>query len=134
MKRLNILSVMLMMVIAINAQTYKTVSNISFTKKTDKYAKERLKLDVYYPESKKDCPVIVWFHGGGLEAGQKEIPQRLKDKGYVVIGANYRLLPNVTVDKTLDDAAEAVAWAFNHAKEYGGDSKKIVVTGHSAGG
>ena len=134
MKRFNVLSVMLMMVIAVNAQTYKTVSDISYTTKTDAYAKERLKLDVYYPESLKDCPVIVWLHGGGLEAGQKEIPQRLKDKGYVVIGANYRLLPNVTIDKTLDDAAEAVAWAFNHAKKYGGDPKKIVVTGHSAGG
>jgi acetyl esterase/lipase len=52
----------------------------------------------------------------------------------VVIGANYRLLPKVTIDKTLDDAAEAVSWAFRHAAEYGGDPKKIVVTGHSAGG
>lgn len=134
MKSFNVLFVMLMMVITISAQTNKTVSDISYTTKTDAYAKERLKLDVYYSESLKDCPVIVWFHGGGLEAGQKEIPQRLKDKGYVVIGANYRLLPNVTIDKTLDDAAEAVAWVFNHAKKYGGDPKKIVVTGHSAGG
>ena len=103
---------MLLMVVAINAQNYKTESNISYTTKTDAYSKERLKLDVYYPEKLTDCPVIVWFHGGGLEAGQKEIPQRLKEKGYVVIGANYRLLPKVTIDKTIDDAAEAVAWAF----------------------
>ena len=116
------------------AQTYKTVSDICFTTKTDAYAQERLKLDVYYPEGKQDCPVVVWFHGGGLEAGQKEIPQKLREKGYVVVGANYRLLPKVTVDKTLDDAAEAVAWAFRHAKDYGGDPTKIVVTGHSAGG
>lgn len=109
MKRLKVLAVLLLMVVAISAQNYKIVSNICYTSKTDAYAKERLKLDVYYPEGKKDCPVIVWFHGGGLEAGQKEIPQRLKDKGYVVIGANYRLLPKVTVDKTIDDAAEAVA-------------------------
>ena len=68
MKRLNVLAVMLMVVMAISAQNYKTVSNISFTTKTDAYAKERLKLDVYYPEGLKDCPVIVWFHGGGLEA------------------------------------------------------------------
>ena len=106
---------MLLMVVAINAQNYKTESNISYTTKTDAYSKERLKLDVYYPEKLTDCPVIVWFHGGGLEAGQKEIPQRLKEKGYVVIGANYRLLPKVTIDKTIDDAAEAVAWAFRNA-------------------
>ena len=134
MKKLVVCFVMLLFVQIVVSQQYKTVSNISFTTKSDAYAQERLKLDVYYPEDKNDCPVVVWFHGGGLEAGQKEIPQRLKDKGYVVVGANYRLLPNVTVDKTIDDTAEAVAWTFRHAKEYGGDPRKIVVTGHSAGG
>lgn len=116
------------------AQNYKQVNDICYTVKTDAYARERLKLDVYYPEGKKDCPVIVWFHGGGLEGGNKQIPEKLKGKGYVVIGANYRLLPKVTIKETIDDAAEAVAWAFRHAKDYGGDVKKIVVTGHSAGG
>ena len=120
--------------ICLYGQTYKQVNDISYTKKTDAYAVERLKLDVYYPEGQKDCPVIVWFHGGGLEAGNKEIPSPLKEKGYVVIGVNYRLLPKVTIKELLDDSAEAVAWVFRHAADYGGDPKKIVVTGHSAGG
>ena len=115
-------------------QNYKTVSDISYTAKDVAYAKERLKLDVYYPEGMEECPVIVWFHGGGLEAGNKEIPEQLKGKGYVVVGVNYRLLPKVTIDKTLDDAAEAVAWVFKHINEYRGSKQKIVVTGHSAGG
>lgn len=132
--RIKALTAVLMLAMACYAQNYKTESNISYTAKTDAYSKERLKLDVYYPENMKDCPVVVWFHGGGLEAGQKEIPQRLKNKGYVVIGANYRLLPKVTVDKTIDDAAEAVAWVFKNVKKYGGDPRKIVVSGHSAGG
>ena len=102
------------------AQGYRTITDISYTEKTDDYARERLKLDIYYPETKTGCPVIVWFHGGGIEAGNKEIPEQLKEKGYVVVGANYRLLPKVTIDKTLDDAAEAVAWVFRHASEYGG--------------
>ena len=116
------------------AQGYQMKTDIIYTTKTDKYAQERLKLDVYYPENRKGCPVIVWFHGGGLEAGNKEIPVQLKEKGYVVVGANYRLLPKVHVKETLDDAAEAVAWVFKHIADYGGDTKKIVVTGHSAGG
>ena len=134
MKRQIVCMTMLLVGLLANAQEYKTVSDISYTTKTDVYAQERLKLDVYYPEGVKDCPVVLWFHGGGIEAGQKEIPEKLKGKGYVVIGANYRLLPKVTIDKTLDDAAEAVAWVFRHAEEYGGDPNKIVVTGHSAGG
>ena len=117
-----------------SAQTYRQVNDISYTVKSDAYSLERLKLDVYHPEGITDRPVIVWFHGGGLEGGNKEIPERLKEKDLVVVGVNYRLLPLVTVEETLDDAAEAVAWAFRQIAEYGGDPRKIVVTGHSAGG
>ena len=134
MKRMIVGLVALLVAVMASGQAYKTVSDIAYTVKTDAYAQERLKLDVYYPEGAKDCPVVVWFHGGGLEAGEKEIPSKLKEKGWVVVGANYRLLPKVTIDKTLDDAAEAVAWVFKHIDSYGGDPGKIVVTGHSAGG
>lgn len=116
------------------AEGYKRADNIRFTEKTDAYAQERLLLDVYYPEGMTDCPVVIWFHGGGLEAGQKEVPRELQEKGMVVVGVNYRLLPKVTVDELLDDAAEAVAWVFRHVDAYGGSPKKIFVTGHSAGG
>lgn len=113
---------------------YVTKNDISYTAKADSYARERLKLDVYYPQDKTGCPVVVWFHGGGLTSGSKEIPERLREKGLVVVGVNYRLLPNVTVDKCLDDCAEAVAWVFAHAADYGGDKRHIFVSGHSAGG
>lgn len=132
--RKEIFIVLWMFVLGMSAQNYQQVNDISYTAKKDAYAVERLKLDVYYPEGKKDCPVVVWFHGGGLEAGQKEIPGRLKRKGWVVVGVNYRLLPKVKVNETLDDAAEAVAWVFRNIEKYGGDTRKIVVTGHSAGG
>ncbi len=113
---------------------YKTVSDISYTSKTDSYATERLKLDIHYPVGKSGCPVVVWFHGGGLTGGSKEVPQRLRGKGLVVVGVNYRLLPEVTIDKCLDDCAEAVAWVFRHIGGYGGDTGKMFVSGHSAGG
>ena len=116
------------------AQAYRQVNDISYTQKTDAYSLERLKLDVYHPTGVTDCPVVVWFHGGGLEGGNKEIPAQLKEKDIVVVGVNYRLLPRVTVTETLDDASEAVAWVFRHIQQYGGDPRKIVVTGHSAGG
>lgn len=116
------------------AQNYRQVNDISYTQKTDAYSLERLKLDIYHPEGSSDRPVIVWFHGGGLEGGNKEIPEKLREKDLVVVGVNYRLLPQVSVEETLDDAAEAVAWVFRHIHEYGGDPHKIVVSGHSAGG
>lgn len=134
MKRIITIILALSLAWGLCAQTYKQVNDISYTSKKDAYAQERLKLDIYYPEDAKDVPVVVWFHGGGLEAGAKEIPGRLKQQGMVVVGVNYRLLPRVTVKETIDDAAEAVAWVFRHIGKYGGDPKKMVVTGHSAGG
>lgn len=73
MKRLMTCFVTLLTVLSVDAQAYKLERDILYTTKTDAYAQERLKLDVYYPEALKDCPVIVWFHGGGIEAGEKEI-------------------------------------------------------------
>lgn len=112
----------------------KTVRDIPYTTKTDAYSAERLKVDVSYPDSAYGAPVVVWFHGGGLEAGSKELPAAIRNKGYVVVGVNYRLLPNVRVTDIIDDAAEAVAWAMKNASQYGGDPSKTVVSGHSAGG
>lgn len=113
---------------------YVTKKDIPYSASSDSYARERCKLDVYYPKDKTDCPVVVWFHGGGLTGGNKDFPYRLKEKGIVLVAANYRLLPRVPVDSAINDAAEAVAWAFRHAKEYGGSPRKIYVSGHSAGG
>lgn len=116
------------------AVEYKTVENIPYTQSHDAYATERCKLDVYYPTGTTGCPVVVWFHGGGLTGGNKDIPQKLKDRGMVVVAVNYRLLPKVEIDSCIDDAAAAVAWTFSHVGEYGGDPSQIFVSGHSAGG
>ena len=46
--------------------------NIPYGAETaDAYKSERLKLDVYIPEGKKDFATLVWFHGGGLTGGNK---------------------------------------------------------------
>ena len=132
--KISVLLILSMFCAIVSAQTYRQVNDISYTHKTDSYSLERLKLDVYYPENIADRPVVVWFHGGGLEGGNKEIPSQLREKDILVVGVNYRLLPQVTVKETLDDAAEAVAWVFRHIADYGGDPRKIVVSGHSAGG
>ena len=96
------------------AASDKIVRDIPYSAKTDTYSTERLKVDVSYPDSAANAPVVVWFHGGGLEGGSKELPEAIRDKGYVVVGVNYRLLPNVHVTDIIDDAAEAVAWAMKN--------------------
>ena len=108
--------------------------NIPYRDAGNEYALERCKLDFYYPQGEKDFVTVVWFHGGGLTGGSKSIPEELKRNKLAVIAVNYRLLPKATLSDCIDDAAAAVAWTFKHIGEYGGDVKKIVVAGHSAGG
>lgn len=122
-------------VIAQNTDAYAEKNNIPYrTGQQTDYMKERCVLDVYYPEKAAGLPVIVWFHGGGITGGNKSIPAELKKQQVIIISANYRLSPKVSCPAYIEDAAAAVAWAFQHAAEYGGDTAKLYVSGHSAGG
>ncbi len=113
---------------------YKTEKNIPYQNGKGAYADKMCMLDIHYPVDTTGCPVVVWFHGGGLTGGSREIPRELKNQGLTVIGVEYRLLPQASLDECIDDAAAAVAWAFHNAEQYGGDPTKIFVAGHSAGG
>ena len=116
-----------------SAQVAKDIQYASSA--TDAYLQERCKLDVYAPEGAKDLPVVVWFHGGGLTGGEKtSIPRDLKESNFVVVSANYRLIPKGTIANCIEDAAAAVAWAFENVARYGGSPDKIFLSGHSAGG
>lgn len=96
---------------------------------------EACRVDIARPtDNDRLHPVIVWFHGGGLTGGRREIPQTLLQSGCVVVGVGYRLAPATTVSEIIDDAAAAVAWVMDHAAEYGGDPARIYLAGHSAGG
>lgn len=118
--------------------SYQLVENISYREgigpAVDAYAQERCVLDVYYPENTTDFPTVVWFHGGGITGGEKFIPDELEEKGLAVVAVNYRLSPKAKAPAYIDDAAAAIAWAFKHIVDYGGDPSKIIISGHSAGG
>lgn len=118
-------------------EQYKFTENITYRADSfyqTEYEKERCILDTYIPEGVSDFPTLVYFHGGGLKGGNKNIPEHLKGKGIAVIAANYRFFPNVSTAHIIDDAAAAVAWTFNHIEELGGSKNKIFLSGHSAGG
>lgn len=118
------------------AQNYSVKKDVSYVSnsETDKYKLERCKLDIYYPTDKQGYPTVVWFHGGGLEGGEKGIPQELKDKGIAVVAVNYRLSPKANNPAYIEDAAESVAWVFKNIGSLGGSVDNIYVSGHSAGG
>ncbi len=100
----------------------------------DDYADEMCRLDLYRPEGIKGFPTIVFYHGGGLTEGKRAVPAELTNRGWAVVGVDYRLHPQVRHPAYIEDAAAALAWTFKNIASYGGDPNKIFVTGISAGG
>ena len=82
------------------------------------------------------------IHGGGFRFGDKaycneDMIKLYMSKGCIVVSPNYRLLKigtGVSIKDCVIDSAMAVAFIQEHAKKYGGNPKKIVSTGASAGG
>ena len=115
---------------------YQTESGLSYRldSEPDVYARERCKLDVYHPVGASAAPTVVWFHGGGLTGGNRSVPSALKGQGITVVAADYRLSPKAKAPAYIEDAAAAVAWTFKNIARYGGDTNRIFLSGHSAGG
>jgi acetyl esterase/lipase len=55
------------------------------------------------------------------------------DKGFVFVSTNYRLLPSVDMAAIVRDVAKSIHWVHDHIAEYGGDPKRLLIMGHSAG-
>ncbi|GAA4572630.1 alpha/beta hydrolase [Planotetraspora kaengkrachanensis] len=97
-------------------------------------------LDVYRHRSRPSGgPVLIHLHGGGFYSGRKNsqslpLIHRLARRGWVCISANYRLRPAAQFPDHLVDLKKIIAWAREHAHEYGADPSTIFVSGSSAGG
>ena len=134
-KKFNFLFLSFFFFFYVKSQEYNTIENIHYYGEgfANSYQDKRCKLDIYYPKHLDNFTTVVWFHGGGLKAGYKYIPEKLKDKGIAVIAVNYRLSPKVKAPIYIEDAASAVAWTFNNISKFGGNPSKIIVSGSSAG-
>lgn len=118
--------------------SYTTESNLHYypdqINSSDEYINERCVLDIYYPENLENYATIIWFHGGGLTTGEKFILESMKKNQIAIVSPNYRLYPKVKAPVYIEDAAAAVAWVFENIDRFGGDTSKIFISGHSAGG
>ncbi len=105
------------------------------------------KLDVYAPFQPKDVPIVVILHGGG--PAQKEdsslvnLAYAIAEKGAVVFVpsmspdsyvARFKTPGGAGTREDAEDAACAVRFARANAAKYGGQSEKVIVIGHIAGG
>jgi acetyl esterase/lipase len=139
MKKLLISALLSLMLLMGSAQkiSYQLRENIHYYNdsvcRQDIYINEQCMLDIYYPVNTKDVATVVWFHGGGLTGGQKEIPAELKQQGICVVGVGYRLSPRVQSPAYISDAAASLSWVLKNIGSYNGNPKRVFVAGHSAG-
>ena len=98
-----------------------------------------LKLDLYLPRDRSNpAPTLVFFHGGGWVAGQKE--QNVLELlpylwlGWAVVNVEYRLAGTSPAPAAVEDCRCALHWVQAHAKVFNFDASRIVLTGGSAGG
>jgi len=100
------------------------------------------RLDVMAPANHyggaEPLPVYVYFHGGGWTSGDKASLTKYcagqAAGGAVVVNVNYRMAPHFHLGHVLEDANAALRWVVAHIDEYGGDGRRIVLGGDSAGG
>jgi acetyl esterase/lipase len=97
-------------------------------------------LDVYAPKDARQAPVIFMVHGGAWRFGDKDNKRVIVNKvarwlpqGYIFISINYRMVPKLNGLEQADDVSRALSYAQAHAGEWGGDPKRFILMGHSAG-
>jgi len=115
---------------------FRQINDIPYydAKEADPYIAERCTLDIFFPTHRKNVPVLIFFHGGGMSGGSKDSKMELyKHLGCVIVTPNYRLSPRAKCPAYIEDAAAAAAWVKKNIAAYNGDPNRIFVSGHSAG-
>ena len=100
----------------------------------------RNQLNIWVPTGTKKTdklPVLVFLYGGGWYSGARDdygfAGRAFAKQGFVVVIADYRIVPEGHWPDFLNDSAAAVAWTDAHIANYGGDPDRIALSGHSAG-
>jgi acetyl esterase/lipase len=96
------------------------------------------RLDLVKPVGVTKAQLLLFVHGGGWSIGDKAhaAPEKARwanSRGWAFASANYRLVPQATVEQQAADVASAIAWLRANAAKEGLDPDRIVLMGHSAG-
>ena len=97
---------------------------------------ERNRID--YFAGAKGAPVLVFIHGGYWQMRAKETFSFVAcgplAHGMHVALPGYTLAPDISLAGIVNEVRAAVCWVADHAREFGGDPGRIIVSGWSAGG
>jgi para-nitrobenzyl esterase len=122
--------------------------------RSDGVSEDCLYLNVWTPAKKagEKLPVLVYFYGGGLVAGDGSEPRydgaSMAREGIVTLTVNYRLgvfgffaHKDLTAESPhkasgnygFMDQAAALQWVRRNIKAFGGDPQRVTIAGESAG-
>lgn len=109
-----------------------------------------LYLNLWAPKNAQNCPVAVWYHGGGFQNGNGAEPEfdgeAFSRRGILLVTVNYRLgflgwfchpalrTDGVSGNWGLLDQIAALDWVRENIAFFGGDPQNITIFGQSAGG
>ena len=107
-----------------------------------------LYLNIWKPAFGDQFPVLVYFYGGGFQAGDGSEPrydgESMARNGIIAITVNYRLgafgffshpelEKNNAGNQGLMDQQAALRWVYENISAFGGDPNAITIAGESAG-
>ncbi|KAK3897530.1 Carboxylesterase NlhH [Staphylotrichum tortipilum] len=100
-----------------------------------------IRVRVYHPDPAKHgsgpYPAHLNFHGGGFVLGdlktEGSLCLNMRKAGVVVVDVNYRLCPETTWGKCMQDARGALEWLRNSATTLNVNADSISIGGISAG-
>ena len=100
---------------------------------------ESLKLDVCTPPGQGPFPAAILVHGGGWIGGDRTQAARalrapLTKAGIAWLAVSYRLAPQHTYPKPVEDVLAAVRWTRQNAGRLRLDPQRLALVGESAGG
>lgn len=101
--------------------------------------------DLFLPEATAPTELVVYFHGGGFDGGDKtslyksepDDVRKVLQSGAALANVNYRLLDDIDTDgvlKSLGDSRRALQFVRYHHETFNIDPQKVVAYGSSAGG
>jgi triacylglycerol lipase len=124
-------------------QEQEPYKNVKVTRDVKYGPADRNRLDVIAPEGAgSGRPVLIFVHGGAYVGGDKSrpgspfydnIPLMAARAGIVGVNMTYRLAPANPWPAGAEDVKAGVRWVVGNIAAHGGDPKRIVVMGHSAG-
>lgn len=93
---------------------------------------ERQAVDLFWPESGRNAPVVIFIHGGYWQRSHRlafsHLAKGFLDHGVAVAMPSYDLCPTVTLAALVEQVRDAIAFLHNRL------GQRFLVIGHSAGG